>query len=333
MMKHAITVTAAVFALLTAATMGWSASTLQDTAHIPMPGVKGRIDHLAADTGGKRLFVAALGDGSVEVIDVEAQKVVQHLTGLREPQGVLVTPGSQRLIVTDGESDHATIFDPAALAPLARVPLPEDGDNVRLEAATGRVWVGAGSGRTSALIAVDPASGRVLEQIALAGHPESFQLEQQGVRIFVNVPTARSIQVVDRREGKVIADWSVPGLMNFPMALDEPSKRLFVATRTPARLVVYDTASGNPVATLPTVSDADDVFYDAQTRRVYLSGGEGSVQVFQQNSADSYTSVEKVATRKGARTCYFVPQWRKLFVALPQRGQEPAEVRVFSVAP
>jgi DNA-binding beta-propeller fold protein YncE len=298
-----------------------------------MPDVKGRIDHMAVDPAGKRLFVAALGNKTVEVIDLQAQKVEKRLTGFGEPQGVLVDPGSGRLVVTDGESDHATVFDATTLAPAAQVALPQDGDNVRLERSTGRVWVGAGAHGSSALVAVDPSSGKVIDKIALSGHPESFQLEQQGERIYVNVPTAMRIQVVDRREKKVIANWSVPATMNFPMALDEQSKRLFVGTRTPARLIVYDTVSGKPVATMPAVGDTDDVFYDAQARRVYVAGGEGAVQVFQRDAADGYTLVDTVATRKGARTALFDPGQRKLFVAVPKRDPEAAEIRVFSVAP
>jgi DNA-binding beta-propeller fold protein YncE len=332
-MKQILKVAAALMAITVAGSMCWAAPILQETARIPMPGVKGRIDHLAVDPAGKRLLVAALGNGSVEVIDLEAQKVVQHLTDLGEPQGVLVIPGSNRLVVTDGEADHATVYDTGDLAPVARVPIPEDGDNVRLEGANGRIWVGAGAHSSSALVAIDPANGKVTDKIGLAGHPESFQLEQQGSRIYVNVPTALRIQVVDRREKKIIGNWSVPATMNFPMALDEQSKRLFVGTRAPARLIVFDTDSGKTVATMPAVGDTDDVFYDSQTRRVYVSGGEGAVQVFRQESADRYTLVETVPTRKGARTALFAPAQRTLFVAVPREGQEIAEIRVFSVAP
>jgi DNA-binding beta-propeller fold protein YncE len=331
-MNHILNGAAALLAIIITGSTCWAAPILQETARIPMPGVKGRIDHLAVDPPGKRLFVAALGNGTVEVIDLEAQKVVQHLTGFGEPQGVLVIPGSNHLVVTDGEADHATVLDPGNLAPVAQVPIPGDGDNVRLEGATGRIWIGAGAHSSSALVAVDPASGKVVDKIGLAGHPESFQLEQQGARIYVNVPTALRIQVVDRREKKIIGNWSVPATMNFPMALDEQSRRLFVGTRAPARLIVYDTDSGKTVAAMPAVGDTDDVFYDSEARRVFVSGGEGTVQVFQQDNADHYRLVETVPTRKGARTSLFVPALRKLFVAVPQTADESAEIRVFSVA-
>jgi DNA-binding beta-propeller fold protein YncE len=312
---------------------GWSAPILQETARIALPEVKGRIDHLTADLDGKRLFVAALGNGSVEVIDVEAGRTLQSLKGFGEPQGLLFLATTARLFVTDARADHVTLIVGSKLQPSGTIKVPDDGDNVRYDSTGGKVWVGAGSGRSSALLSIDPAVSKIDRQIGLRGHPESFQIEQRGQRIFVNVPTAHLVQVVDRQHGLVATDWNVPAAANFPMALDEDSQRLFVGTRTPARLIVYDTGSGKPVATMQTVGDADDIFYDAAARRVYISGGEGSVQVFQQDSADSYRLVDTVPTRSGARTSLFVPKWRKLFVAVPRRGQEAAEIRVFSVAP
>jgi DNA-binding beta-propeller fold protein YncE len=312
---------------------GWSAPILQETARIALPGVKGRIDHLTADLEGKRLFVAALGNGSVEVIDAETAKAVQSLKGFGEPQELLFLAGSAQLVVTDAQGDHVTFVDATKLQPGGTVKVPEDSDNVRFEGTNSMVWIGAGSGRSSALLGIEPGGRKIDRQIGLRGHPESFQIEQRGHRIFVNVPTAHVVQVLDRQRGVVTGDWSVPAAANFPMALDENSQRLFVGTRTPARLIVYDIASGKPVATMHMVGDADDIFYDAAARRVYVSGGEGSVQVFRQETADAYTLIETVSTRTGARTSLFVPAWRKLFVAVPRRGQDAAEIRVFSVAP
>jgi hypothetical protein len=325
--------TAVLAAILTLGDPCWGASILQETTVVALPGVDGRIDHLAADLDGKRLFVAALGNHSVEVIDLAAGKAVHRLMGFSEPQGVLFLAGSGQLMITDGQADHASIVDAVKLTPVLEVKLPDDSDNVRYDKTSGSVWVGAGSGRASALVAIEPGGGKIVRQIGLRGHPESFQLEQRGERIFVNVPTAHVVQVLDRQRGVVIADWSVPAAANFPMALDEGAQRLFVGARAPARLIVYDIASGKPVATLPMVGDADDIFYDASARRLYISGGEGSVQVFQQDSPDRYTLVETIPTRKGSRTSLFVPEWRQLFVALPRQGQDVAEIHVYSVAP
>ncbi|MGE0705966.1 MAG: hypothetical protein AB7P22_18750, partial [Vicinamibacterales bacterium] len=315
-------------AMLCLSTACRGAPILQQESRILLPDVEGRIDHLSADVEGRRLFVAALGHGTVEVMNVDTRERLQSLTRFSEPQGVLFVPASRRLIVTDAQANHATIFDALNFAPAARVALPEDSDNVRDESDGDLVWIGTGSGRSSALVAIKPESGRVMTKIPLRGHPESFQLEQSGQRIFVNVPAAHVVQVVDRRRGTVIGNWDVAAAANFPMALAERLQRLFVATRSPARLIVYDTLSGRPVTSFPVVGDADDIFYDEAAERLYVSGGEGLLQVFRQETADRYTLLETVPTRPGARTSLFVPEWHKLLVALPRRGQEAAEIRV-----
>lgn len=305
---------------------------LQEVRRIDLPGVTGRIDHMALDASSGRLWVAALGSDLVEVVDLGSGALIAKLTGLREPQGVLVVPGRKRVLVTNGEAEHVSVFDSATLKLLANIPVPEDSDNVRYEDESQRAWVGCGSGKGSRLVAIDPAAAKVVKQINLPAHPESFQLERHGKRIFVNVPWARKVVAVDRDSGEALAAWSLPALANFPMALDEKNARLFIGTRMPSRLVVLDTGTGKVVAELPMVDDPDDIFHDEATGRIYVSGGEGYVEVFAQRSADVYESVDKIATRQGARTALFLPEQRLLLVAMPKRGDRPAQVLVLSVA-
>ena len=309
-----------------------SESALRMEARIPLLNVMGRIDHLSADLAHGRLFVAALGNHTVEVVDVRTGQVVRTLRGFQEPQGVLAIPQSGQLLVTDGGSDRGVLLDTQTFAQIASISLPEDSDNVRFDHRTGNAWIGAGTGQHGALVAVDPRTTKVLREIKLRGHPESFQLERGGHLIYVNVPSAGLIQVADRDGGTVVTDWSVPAAGNFPMALDEASGRLFVATRHPARLLVFDTGSGKVLVNIKTVRDADDVFFDRDTQRVYVSGGEGFVHVYQQDSTGRFSLSERVRTRAGARTSLLVPEWHLLFVALPRQGEAPAEIQVFALA-
>jgi hypothetical protein len=306
-------------------------SILADAGRIALPGVKGRIDHMAIDIPGGRIFIAALGNQTLEVADLRDLRAVNSLARFREPQGILALPGHGRIYVTDGKASHSAVLDIRTLENLSDVTLADDGDNIRYEEEGDRVWIGAGAERDSVLISLDAATGSVMQRIPLAGHPESFQLERQGRRIFVNVPTARVVQVVDRDAGKVVAVWNVPARANYPMALDEQHRRLFVVSRLPAKLLVYDTGNGEVVASMETVGDADDVFYDTRTRRLYISGGEGFVYVYRQDDADHYVLLEKVATRQGARTSLLVPELDLLFVAAPRRGEAEAEIRLFRV--
>jgi DNA-binding beta-propeller fold protein YncE len=296
---------------------------------IELPDVQGRIDHLALDPKTQRLFVAALGNDTLEVVDVEGGKRAGTVRGLAEPQGVLFAADANRVFVANGQDGSVRVFDAASLAPLERIALGDDADNVRLDRAAGRVWVGYGDG---ALAALD-AKGAKVQDIPLGGHPESFQLETNGPRIFVNVPKLRKVAVIDRAKGAVVAGWkTADATANYPMALDERDKRLFVVCRTPARLLVLDTDSGRIVAAMPTVGDSDDVFYDGAARRTYVSGGEGAVAVYQQADADHYTATARIPTSKGARTSLFSPDLGRLFVGARREGQTPAAIWVFAVA-
>ncbi|MBI3530850.1 MAG: YncE family protein [Betaproteobacteria bacterium] len=308
-------------------------ATLQETQRIELPGVQGRIDHMAVDLPTHRLFVVALGNNTVEVIDLQTKRLIKSLTGLREPQGLLLVPEVKQLIVTNGESVSARVYDSVSLEPLKDIRLREDNDNIRYDPDSKRSYIGCGAGGEGALAVVDTQTDALIGEIGLSGHPESFQLERRGKRIFVNIPSARKIEVVDREKQQVMEAWAVPARGNFPMALDEEHARLFVGTRGPARLLVLDTGSSRVVAELDSVRDADDISYDADTRRIYVSGGEGFVFVFEQIDPNQYRLLDKVATRKGARTSLFVPEWQTLFVALPPGADGNAEIRAYKVTP
>jgi YVTN family beta-propeller protein len=306
---------------------------LRETRRVELPGVHGRIDHMIADVANNKLYVDALGNNTVEIIDLDTGRVEKPISGLANPQGVLVVPEFKRLVVTNADSAVAHIFDSATLDLVGKIELRDDSDNIRYDPATHRAYVGCGRGRSSALAVLDVRAGAKLSEIELSGHPESFQLEARGTRIFVNVPAAQAVEVVDRSTGRVVGSWPLAARGNYPMALDEGHGRLFVGTRSPAQLLVLDTASGRVVASPDSVGDADDIAYDTETNRIYVSGGEGFVFVFEQPDADHYRLAGKIRTRPGARTSLYVQQWKTLFVALPASPGNNAELRAYVTAP
>lgn len=294
---------------------------------IPLPGVKGRFDHFAADVKGHRLFVAALGNDTLEIVDVSAGKHLHSITGLNKPTGVIYYYATNEIGVANGDDGAFKIFNGASYAPARKLGSLDDADNVRFDVKSGLTYVGYGSG---ALAVVETGTMKLGSSILLAAHPESFQLEKAGSRIFVNVPDAKQVAVVDREKQTVIATWPMTKFQaNFPMALDEANHRLFVGCRQPARLIVFDTISGKPVSDLAISGDTDDLFYDANRKRVYVSCGEGFVDVVQQRNADSYQLRERIPTRAGARTSFFSTEMGEFYVAVPLRGAQKAEIRVF----
>jgi YVTN family beta-propeller protein len=275
---------------------------------------------------GQRLFVAALGNNTVEVIDISGRRVIKSIPGLHEPQGIRFLPDRNRVVVANGADGSMVFYDGTTLSVVHTAKASGDADNVRYDPKTGRVYVGYGNG---ALAAFDP-DGKPLGEMKLAAHPESFQLESGGSRIFVNVPSAGHVAVVDRDKQTVSTTWRVSAAgANYPMGLDEANRRLFLGCRRPAKLLVYDTGSGNMVTAVDIVGDTDDLFYDEAKKRLYVIGGEGFVTVLEQLDADHYRQLQRIPTSAGARTGLFVPELGKLFVAVPHRGTQRAEIRVY----
>ena len=296
---------------------------------IELPHVEGRIDHLAIDAPGQRLFVAALGNNTVEVVDLKKGAVLKSLTGFREPQGLAFLPDANLLTVANGQGDGVQLVDGAAYQVARSVPLGDDSDNVRYDTSAKRAYVGYGDG---AIAAINPLDGKVTGQVKVGGHPESFQLERSGRRVFVNVPTASSVAVIDRESMKVVSTWRVTSARaNYPMALDEANHRLFVGCRRPAKVLAYDTSTGIETGSFDIVGDTDDLFYDTKRQRVYVSGGDGFIDVFSASSGAPLSRLAHLPTAAGARTSLFVPELSRLYLAVPHRGNQRAEIRVYEV--
>jgi DNA-binding beta-propeller fold protein YncE len=293
---------------------------------IALPNVEGRIDHFSPDLKGNRLFMAALGNRTIEVLDVLNGKRIHTIRNVAEPQGLYFDAAYDRLFAASRQDGTVTMFDASSYQLLHTTNLGGNADNIRYDSRGRRVLVGFGAG---ALAFLD-SNGKKTGEVALDSHPESFQLEKTGTRAFVNVPDRKEIEVVDLANDAVIAKWSVTSaLKNYPMALDEQNHRLLIGCRDPARMLVFNTETGKQTASIEIVGDTDDLFFDAVRHRVYVIGGGGSVDVFGQKDADSYAPLQRIQTAPGARTGYFAADWSKLFVAVPHRGNQAAEVLVF----
>jgi DNA-binding beta-propeller fold protein YncE len=304
-------------------------SALKLVRTIPLPGVKGRFDHFALDAKGRRLFVAALGNNTLEVLDLSAGKRLQSIGGCAKPQGVFYLAESNQIFVANGDDGTIMIFHGDSYKLLKRLDFLDDADNVRYDANTKLIYVGYAEG---ALGIVAASAAKQIGSIKLPAHPESFQLEKNGHRIFVNVPDARQLAVIDREKRTVITTWPMQNFQaNFPMALDEAGHRLFIGCRQPARLVALDTENGKQICDIGISGDTDDLFYDAARKRLYVSCGEGFVDVIDQLSADSFKPRERIPTSPGARTSFFSSDLNEFYLAVPLRGQQTAEIRVYQV--
>ncbi len=303
---------------------------LQLIQKIPVPGVAGRIDHFTAFPKRRLLIFAALGNNSMEIVNTFQAKVIQSVKGLNEPQGVLYVPGLDKIFVANAGSGVVKVYDGKTYAPRKSIELgaESDTDNLRWDEDSKRVFVGIVGGIAMIDAVTETHVGKDLK--GSGGHSESFQLEKKGSRIFVNVPEDGSVvNVIDRKTGE-LTKWGLNGVKaNYPMALDEDDHRLFVVTRRPPFLIVLDTDTGKEVARVPVGGSCDDVYYDAERKRIYALGGEGFISVVQQNDPGHYTLSANIPSAVGVRTGIFYGT--SLYVGVPASGLEPAQIWNYAV--
>jgi WD40 repeat protein len=318
--------------LLSSASIGQTATPLEQRlplvklTEIPLPNVEGRIDHLTYDSVGQRLFVAALGNHSVEIVDVNKSRWLKSIKTPNEPQGVLFISEFNILAVSCGGDGSVITYDGTTLQEKSRADFGDDADNLRYDGSSKTICVGYGNGGIGR---VDPKKGtRVSGDAPLKAHPESFQISSGG-SFYVNVPDKQEIVVVSHEDGVHDTTWALPCGGNFPMALDETYHRLFVACRSNSKLMIFDDQTGGIVASLSCPGDADDIYYDEAAGRLYVSGGSGFISVIKQEDADHYSLLQELPTAAGARTSLFVSQTRLLFLAVPHRGNQRAAIWVF----
>jgi DNA-binding beta-propeller fold protein YncE len=301
---------------------------------IPIPGVFGRFDHMAVDNSSGRVFAAIYGNDSVEAVDtargIRARSIQE---GFIKPQMAAFLPDLNRIVVSNEGDGSCKVFDADTYKLIDTVKFSDDADQLRYDPAAKRVYVGYGDGAESAIGAFNATTNKkVGEDFKLGAHPESFQLEEKGPKIFVNLASISQIAVIDRNTRK-IEKWKLQSAgTNFPMALDEAHRRLFEAARKPARLLVLDMDTGKEIASLPGAIDTDDMSFDPDRKRIYVSSGEGFIFVYQQIDADRYQRIAKIPTAIGARTSVYTGQVGKhntFYLAVPARANREAELWLY----
>ena len=296
---------------------------------IALAGVEGRIDHFAFDLNGERLFVCALGNNSVEVVDLRTGERIHSISGLGSPQGVVYVPALDRIFVANDQGGICKIFDAKSFQQSGEINLTDDADNVRYDNIERKIYVGFGNG---GIAVINSADGKQIGSIKLSAHPDAFEIEKHGTRVFVNVPNARHVAVIDREKGQVVATWKTDlAFANFPMALDEANHRLFIGCRLPSRLLVLNTNSGDVVAKVDISGDVDEIFYDDKRHRAYAVCGAGKIDIIEQTDPNTFKRSGTVQTADGARTGLFIPERDTLFVAVPHRESQNAEIRAYHV--
>lgn len=318
---------------------------------VPLPGVEGnggsagiegRFDHFTYDSETHRLFIAAVANGSLEVVDLEKGERVKSIKGLGGPQGVAIAPASGRVIVACGSEGAIHAFDTRTLVEKGKAQIGEDPDNVRF--VNGLIYVGYGSETVGAVATIDPVTLKRISEVPLKAHPESFQLTPDGKRVYVNIPWAKRADVdggvvaADLDAGKVTSTWTLAQTArNFPMVLDVEHHRVFVASRKPPKLMCLNTENGDVVSQTTCVEDSDDMYRDPKTNQIIVIGGgdrevsesNGAIELYAVDKRGKLAKVAAISTAPHARTGGFVPQRRAVYVAVPKHQSHEAELREY----
>ncbi len=307
---------------------------------IPIPNVKGRMDHLEVDVHGKRLFVAGLENGTFEVIDLQTGKWTKSIPGFKKPQGAVYVPELNKLFLASGDDGMVRVFRGDTLQLLEPVQLEPGPNRIVYEPRTKTVYVGYGgkdAGRDYGEVGIiDAVTDKHVGDIKITAHPSELILNKSGTRLFVFMSIANELQVADLDKRQVVATWPVSSQRPGDAAFDESSSRLFIGTRTPPELIVMDSGSGKEVMHVPTAEAQDGVYFDSRRKRVYISGGrevgDGFVYVYQQQGADQYEIIGKIPTRGGAGTSFWSPELNRYYVAAPGNDKGDAAILVYEPA-
>jgi DNA-binding beta-propeller fold protein YncE len=299
------------------------------TGSIPLAGVSGRIDHLAFDNKRQFIYVAALGNNTVEVIDLKNKKLVYSIKGMSEPQGIRYISESDAVFIANGSSGECDVFSADSYKKITSLKLESDADNVRYAPESSKVYVGYGEG---GIAIIDAKSFKQLADVKLPGHPESFQLDTESGKLFVNVPDSKILATIDLTKNTVTDKWKVEiASANFPMALDSKKHRLFIGCRNPAKLLVLNCETGKIIDVISIDADTDDIFYDSYSKQIFISCGSGYIDVIKQIDPDRFGAISRIESLSGARTSLFVPELNELIIASPARAGREAQLLIYEV--
>ncbi len=315
---------------------------LQLKTSVALPGVKGDFDHFAADVKGNRLFLAAEEHKSVEVFDLKTGQHLQSISGFDTPHAIVYVPEKNTLLVTDsgvedGKEGYIRVVSCDSYKITDSIKVLAAADSSGYDPSNHLMYADTGGLEAkmdhTIISVIDTVEAKKVNEIKVESpRAEAIVFERRGSRMFVNMRTKGRVGVFDKKDYKLLETWPIPDATeNVPMTLDESNHRLFVVCRKPAKLIVFDTESGKAITSLPAVARADDMFYDSENKRIYVSGGDGFVGVYAQKDPDHYEQIAHVPSGPAAKVSIFIPELKRLYVAASAEGANPAKILIYDV--
>jgi YVTN family beta-propeller protein len=313
--RFALLLLAASMACIGAERVYASDSTYSVIKKIPIPG-QGSWDYLTIDEAARRLYVSH--GTQVEVLDIDSGAIVGKIENTQGVHGIAIAPDIGRGFVSDGQSSTVTIFDLKTLKSIAEVPTGKKPDAIIYDPATSRIF--AFNGGSNSATVIEGKDGKVAGTIDLSGGPEFAAADGNGY-VYNNLEDESLVLKINSRTLKVEQRWpAAPCTSPSSMAIDRANRRLFVGCRSKV-MAVMNADTGHVITTLPIGDHVDATAFDAGTRLIFNSNGEGTVTVIHQDGPDKYSVAETVKTLPRAKTSALDPKTHQLFLSTAESGQ------------
>lgn len=332
-MRRALTVYMMILAVYVITVKAQEKLPLKLIRRTPMPGFTGDFDHFGADVKGNRLFLAAEEHKTVEVFDLRTGERIHSIEGFGQPLMMVYLPESNHLVVTDGGDGAVHLVDCKKYKIIGTIKLGQGVDHGVLNPVNNYYYVESGGGPSSpthVLSIIDTKSFKHVGDVeGLPGNSnEGMVIDRAGKKLYVNLTGTDEVGVVDLDKGQLVAKWPLPDAhVAHAVVLDEPNHRLFIATRRPARFIVFDIDTGKAVTSLPCVGVNSDMSFDVSSKRIYVTGSE-TASVFEQRDADHYEHIADVPTAYRAKSSILVPDLKRLYVAVSGKGKPDAKLEL-----
>ena len=273
-------------------------------------------DYLAFEPRSRLVYISHERD--VLVVDPASGRTIDRIAHTPGVHGIAFAPAAGRGFISDGDDSSVTIFDLGTRRVLGRVKTGGDPDAVAFDSVSGRIFTMNAAGESST--AIEASTGEVAGTIALRGAPEFAVADGRG-HLFANIESTSELVEIDTRSLTVGHRWPLaPCATPSALSMDRVRRRLFVGCRNHV-LAVVDADAGRVLQTLPIGDHVDASVFDTERRLVFVSNGDGTMNVFGESDADSLALRETVKTMPGAKTMTFDPSTHDVFLVAAARAK------------
>jgi DNA-binding beta-propeller fold protein YncE len=285
----------------------------------PVPG-NGGFDYLTLDEKSRRLY---LSHGTqVDVVDADSGKVLGTIADTPGVHGIAIASEFKHGFTSNGRENKVSMFDPETLKLLKKIDVGKGPDGIYYDARTKRVFTNNHGSHD--ITAIDAKTGEVVGTVKAEGDGEQAVIGADGL-IYVNSEDTAEVVAFDPQSLEVKKRFPI-GVAKVPtgLAYDAKTNRLFIGCRNEPKMVVMDAASGKVLNSFPIGRGVDFAGFDPQAKLIFFSCGDGTLNVFQEKSADQFEDAGAVKTQPSAKTMAFDPKTRKIFLTAAEYVETPA---------